>query len=203
MNELQEYLRQVAQFVRDNRNQLTPEQESRFAQILQNGFAKLDAMKAPPKPSNDATLLWILAGGNEDAFLNYLTQVGTPEAEQLLMNPEMLEQTLSQLNRFNPRVGVKDVENGIPISPLQSSNVYGSKYDPQEQKLRVRFQKGQVYEYDNVPPVIAKLFQSGAATAKTDGKNKFGEWWRGKNPSLGAATWKYLRGMNFPYQRVA
>ena len=77
------------------------------------------------------------------------------------------------------------------------------------QKLLVKFQgndgvgQGPVYAYEGVQPYIFNLFKHGAAIAKTTGSNKFGSWFRGKSPSVGAAVHQFLIAGNYPYQKVA
>ncbi len=93
-------------------------------------------------------------------------------------------------------------------SSMPSSNVEGFAYDDKNKKLYVRFlgkhpnPNGPVYSYDNVPPMIFELFRKGAVPARTDGKNKWGKWWKGKVPSMGASVYTLLRLGGFPYQRI-
>lgn len=148
-----------------------------------------------------ADLLWILSGGNPEAFVSYLRTVPDPSLNAILQRPEILNSLIQRFQTEMPQ-GIKPVEDGVEKSDLQSSNVWGSRYDPRSGRLRVKFNEGQVYEYQGVPPMIAKLFQAGAASAKTNGKNRFGAWWVGKNPSAGASVHQYLKAGGYPYQRV-
>lgn len=90
-----------------------------------------------------------------------------------------------------------------------SSNVHSFAYDPEKQQLFVRFQgdypkqDGPVYSYGGVPEDIFNMFQRGAIPARTKGKNKWGEWFVGKNPSLGASLNALIKTAGYPYQRVA
>lgn len=89
-----------------------------------------------------------------------------------------------------------------------SSNVHSFAYDPKNQKLFVKFQgeypkqDGPVYEYGGVPEDIFNMFQKGAVPARTKGKNKWGEWWVGKSPSLGASLNALIKTAGYPFQRV-
>ena len=93
--------------------------------------------------------------------------------------------------------------------PVESSNINSFNYDPKSGELFVKFQgdfpqqNGSVYKYGGVPPEIADLFMHGAAEATTDGSNKWGKWWKGKIPSLGAAMNQIIKAGGFPYQKVA
>jgi|SRR3974390_39914 len=92
---------------------------------------------------------------------------------------------------------------------MPSSNVEGFAYDDENGRLYVRFlgkhpdRNGPIYQYENVPPNIFEIFSKGAIPAKTNGKNKWGRWWKGKYPSMGAAMYHLIRAGGFPYQRVA
>lgn len=152
-------------------------------------------------PPTGADLLWILSGGQEDAFVNYLRTFPDPALNQLVRNPAQLSSTIERLNRTMPQ-GEQPQQDGIPHAPLNSSNVYGFQYDPKSGKLMVRFQGGSVYGYDNVPPGVFKVFQQGAVPAKTSGQNRWGKWWRGKIPSLGAAFYELIRQGGYPYQKL-
>ena len=154
---------------------------------------------APPSP--DAQLLWILAGQQEDAFLQYLQQYSTPETLALLQNPTELERVVQFLHAMMPS-GRQPVIDGIQHSDLNSSNIWGTQYDPSTGKMKVRFQGGAEYEYDGVPTNIYRAFSQGQASATTDGQNQYGKWWRGKNPSMGAAMNQYIKAGGFPYRRL-
>ena len=97
----------------------------------------------------------------------------------------------------------------VPQAQMPSSNVYGFNFDKGSGKLLVKFQgndglgQGPVYEYEGVPPIIFELFKKGAIPARTDGENKWGRWWKGKVPSLGASLYTLIKNGGFPYQRVA
>ena len=165
----------------------------------QNGASEPD-YPTPPITDN-INLLWILAGGQPNAFVSYLREFPDPEMSSLLHDPNLLSQTIDHLSRNSPieRFGQQD---GFPQAALQSSNVYGFKFDPRTKRLKVRFQSGSVYEYGGVPDQIFNLFSHGNASARTTGQNQHGAWWRGKNPSLGAALNQYIKEGGFPYKRL-
>lgn len=156
----------------------------------------------PPPLPEGTELLWQLAGGHPDAFANYLRTVPDRALNQLLQDPDRLEQIVQDLHeRFPPQEPIE--AHGVVQAPLQSSNIWGFNYDPDSRRLRVRFQGGSTYEYDNVPPYIYSIFHAGAVPARTSGQNEFGRWWIGKNPSLGAAFYAMIRSGPYPYERVA
>ncbi len=154
-----------------------------------------------PAPSPDAQLLWVLAGQQEQAFISYLREYPSDATNQLLNNPLQLSHVIEQLSHMMPQ-GMPPVVDGIQHADLNSSNVWGSKYNPQTGQMTVRFQGGSEYEYDGVPANIYRAFSKGNASAKTKGKNQYGEWWPSKLPSLGAALNQYIKASNFPYRRI-
>lgn len=175
----------------------------RATQRLQEFRQPTERFRETPLPLG-TELLWQLAGGNEDAFANYLRTVPDANLNNLLRNPGQLTSVIRQLNRQMPPESLQQGEaGGIPQAPLDSSNIYGFDYDPRSRKLAVRFQGGSIYTYDGVPPGIFMVFQQGAVPAKTEGANQYGQWWRGKQPSLGAAFYEMIRNGGYPYQKVA
>jgi hypothetical protein len=148
-----------------------------------------------------AEFLYLLAGGDPKAFAKYAKQVPDANINRLAKNKTALENTL---NKLQGSIQIsKGEEAGIPQAGLQSSTVYGFKYSPKNKRLFVKFQGDGVYKYDNVPSNIARLFMNGAAMAKTQGSNKFGAWWKGKKPSLGAALNQHIKNLGFPYQKIS
>lgn len=100
--------------------------------------------------------------------------------------------------------------NASSLNPsMPSSNIEGFSYDDKTGRLLVRFlgkhpnRNGPIYSYDQVPPNIFDIFRRGAIPAKTNGKNKWGEWWQGKYPSMGAAMSHLIKAGGYPYRQVA
>lgn len=158
-----------------------------------------EAISGPP--SIDAQLLWILAGQQEQPFISYLREFPSPDTMSLLSNPSQLSRTIEQLTQSMPP-GQAPVIGGVKQADLQSSNIWGTAYDPQTGKMKVRFQGGSEYEYEGVPANIYRAFAKGNASAKTQGKNQYGQWWVGKNPSLGAAMNQYIKAGGFNYRKL-
>lgn len=152
-------------------------------------------------PANDAQLLWILSGQQPQAFISYLRTYPTPATRYILSNPSILNQTIQQLSKMLPPGEPLNID-GVPKADLNSSNIWGATYDPRSGKMRVRFQGGSEYEYSGIPQNIFRAFIRGNASAKTKGKNKYGEWWPLKNPSLGAAMNQYIKQGGYPYQKI-
>lgn len=201
---------------------LTPEVEGMLSQVIQEvtnwmqGPGTAQAQEAAQIQSQAvsqqgateaANLLWYLSGGDQQAFLQYISQFPDPDTQALLRDPQRLQQIIQELQ--SKPLEPPQVVDGIPEADLNSSNVFGFKYDPRTQKLMVKFNgkdiksRGPLYQYAGVPPFIAELFMSGAIPAKTKGKNKWGHFWRGKNPSLGASAHQLLKLGGYNYQRLS
>lgn len=206
MDEFLSLFEQILQQVQENLHNLSPSEIEAVNAFLQEavGFIQEQANTAPtpsPIPAG-ADLLWILAGGQPDAFVQYLRTFPNPALNALVRNPTQLTQLLARLQQEMPR-GEPAQQDGIEHAPLQSSNIYGFRYDPKSGRLLVRFNSGSVYGYEGVPPAVFKIFESGAIPAKTSGSNKWGKWWRGKIPSTGASFHALIRLGGYPYQRLS
>jgi len=104
----------------------------------------------------------------------------------------------------------KSAQSSIPplTQSIPSSNISAFAYDPKNKRMFVQFlgkypnRDGSIYAYDGVPKEIFNIFQKGAVPAKTTGKNAWGEWWTGKNPSMGASMNVLLKQAGFPYAKL-
>lgn len=219
MDELLDYFELLLKYTEENGSNLNRSSQDALAQLIQQ-FSEIiqeigqnepiqgaeqnpaeTPRQLPTNPSNDAQLLWILAGQQPEAFISYLRTFPTTQTQSLLNDPNQLNATIVQLNQMMPK-GELPVIGGIQHADLNSSNVWGAAYDPKTGKMRVRFQEGGIYEYDGVPKAIFDAFIHGNAEAKTSGRNQYGRWWRGKNPSLGAALNQYIKLGKFPYRKI-
>lgn len=84
---------------------------------------------------------------------------------------------------------------------LQSAVIEENYYSPDISASLIKFRKGPFYAYQDVSTDEYEKFSSGKATAKTTGEANGIKWWKGKNPSKGAAFWKYIRDKK-PYSRL-
>lgn len=196
-DEFQAQIAEEINFLTGEIDRLYIQQEEQEKEQGPTGGATIEAPMPP-----GADLLWILSGGNEEAFVNYLRTFPDPALNALLQNPQQLFLTIEQLKRNMP-AGQHQEADGIEKAPLESSNIYGFKYEPKNGRLLVRFQNGSVYGYQGIHPGVFKAFQSGAVPAKTTGQNQYGRWWTGKQPSLGAAFYNLIRQGGYPYQKLS
>lgn len=206
VEQIKNALRQVMQLIASRGKPVSQEVKDLLRQVIRHAGERIaqlreaQATEAQPTPAG-ADLLWILSGGNADAFSRYLSNVPDPVLNSIASNPERVQSLINQLSK-KVTLPVGEVSEGIPKAELQSSNIFGFQYDPRRKLLRVKFQGDGIYEYGGVPPQIFKAFQAGAVPAKTTGSNEYGYWYRGKEPSLGAAFYELIRDQ-FPYQKVS
>jgi hypothetical protein len=201
VNPLIDQMIQILVEMLENGEELPDEVFGAIADVLEQQLTPKDQPIEAPVPYG-AELLWHISNGQTEAFINYLQTVPDPSLNNLLKDQTQLAHTISELSeRFPP--GQPPPIGGIEKAPLNSSNIWGFKYDPATGGLNVRFQGGSTYHYDNVPNYIFNIFQRGSVPAKTTGQNQHGAWWKGKNPSLGAAFYDLIRQGPYPYERVA
>jgi len=94
---------------------------------------------------------------------------------------------------------------------MQSSNTRGAFYDPDKKNLRVLFapkeggnELGAVYSYDNVDTEDFKQMTQGKAKPSSEGENKFGIWFQGKDKSVGSAFNEFIKKNpdKFPHEKI-
>lgn len=207
IEEIKNALRTVMQAIAKRGQALSPEVKELLGQVIRHAGERISQLReeqttaAQPTPPG-ADLLWILSGGNSEAFSKYLSNVPDPALNSIASNPARVQSLVNKLSQ-QVTLPAGEVKQGIPKADLQSSNIFGFQYDPRSGTLRVKFQGDGIYEYEGVPPQIFKLFQKGAIPAKTDGENEYGSWWRGKNPSLGGSMYALIKMGGYPYHKVA
>lgn len=129
-------------------------------------------------------------------------------AQELNLTADRIDQLriIERQTQEPPTIPSRPQENLTQAMP--SSNINAFAYDPESGALRVQFlgkypnPNGPIYNYSGVPRQIFDLFRKGAVPARTDGKNKWGKWWKGKVPSIGASLYTLLKTAGYPYQRL-
>jgi hypothetical protein len=131
------------------------------------------------------------------------------EMEITLQRIEQLREEESDVDRITGGQTIREPPINPPPGGLTSSNVNSFGYDDKTGRLLVKFQgdypqqNGPVYAYGGVPKQIFDLFKTGAVPARTDGKNKWGRWFRGKVPSLGASLFTLIKNGGYSYTRLS
>lgn len=217
IRELEEALMRILKGVQDiiaSGEGLSDEFQGVLAQAINATTERMDALqaeigqRAPVEAPNRVVeplgvdLLWQLASGDETAFVGYLRTFPDPALNALLRNPTQLQQTIEDLQRRMPPGQQPTSPEGIPHADINSSNIYGFRFNPKNGQLLVRFQNGSVYGYSGVPQGVFNVFRQGAVPAKTNGENSFGKFWIGKIPSLGAAFYQMIRQGGYPFEKL-
>lgn len=223
IEEIKNSLREMMQLLVQRGQPLSNELKLQIARVMEHAATRITQLRQetpavpqpttspisqPPSssinnaPSPDAQLLWILAGQQEQAFISYLREYPSPATQALLNNPNELSRIIEYLSQMMPQ-GTPPTVNGIQHTDLNSSTIWGTKYDPKTGQMLVRFQGGSEYIYDGVPQNIYRAFSKGNASARTQGSNQYGAWFVGKNPSMGAALNQYIKAGNFPYRKLS
>lgn len=86
--------------------------------------------------------------------------------------------------------------SAIGRGALPSSNIYRLGYNPETEEMLADFNSGARYKAEGVSQDRFDNLVAGRAVCKTKGANRYGSWFIGKSPSLGAAYWKYIRRAN-------
>lgn len=141
-------------------------------------------------------------------------QGATPMSDQLQgLVADQLAWLVGRIEQLSTQAPVEGLPPQPPEEPemgttMPSSNIHSFGYDQDTGRLLVKFQgdypeeNGPVYAYEGVPEGIFDIFRNGAVPAKTSGKNKWGQWWKGKMPSLGAAMYAAIKQGGYQYQRL-
>jgi len=105
---------------------------------------------------------------------------------------------------FLTELDEETVEHAFKVwrgSSIPSANVRRIVYNDETKEMVIQFQDKSIYTYFEVPFQTFLNVSGGEATCITTGENKYGSWFVGKNPSVGAAVWRYLRDSNIRYKK--
>lgn len=141
-----------------------------------------------------------------DQISQELRQLISQVTEHVATRIQQLRQDeQEQVEGMPPNIPPEDPQ----LNPsMPSSNINSFGYDEDTGRLLVKFQgdypqeNGPIYAYGGVPKQIFDLFRRGAVPARTHGQNRWGRWWEGKVPSMGASLYTLIREGGYPYQRL-
>lgn len=211
MTRLQDVLSNLVVYARENSRNLSSTTKARFIELIGKlgGVAAQRKEQPPPVPviPDAARLLWIASGSQPSVFAQYLMQYPDPSLDVLRQNRNMLSTVMEMLEAEFPK-GQRPEADGVQKAWVPSSNIWGFRYDPASQSLIVKFNgernqaDGPVYQYSGVPAEVYEIFRRGAVPAKTTGSNQWGNWWQGKEPSLGASMSELIKKGGYAYQRL-
>jgi len=186
--------------------------EQRIAEIkekIRRVLSMLEGMGEPPEEVKSAIRELVQVSLQE---IQQLRQQQQQEEEQQEIEQAEAEQAQTA-NELGPPSPPATTTTGEPIPPLEtaphpSSNINAFRYDPESQRLIVKFQdkypkqNGPVYAYEGVPKYIFDVFAKGSIGPKTSGKNAWHRWRKGVTPSHGAAMHALIKSGAFPYSRM-
>ena len=212
-NRLLGELRNLIALISESANELDDAESDAVSQFLENAFNRVRALQQEEQAAlnqvpQSAQLLWNAAGRQVKPFISFLQNYPDPELNAIRNNPQALFRIVRTLSDNFPPEPPQEA-NGFTESEIPSSNVFGFAYDPSQKQLFVKFngkdnkEDGPIYAYDNVPEQIFKIFAAGSIPAKTNGNNRWGQWWRGKKPSIGASHNDLIKKGGFPFRKVS
>ena len=149
-------------------------------------------------------------------IVQMITSSGQPISNEIKTKlAQVMDHVANRITELRGQESVVDQVGAVPPQepPLNqsmpSSNIHSFGYDPENERLLVKFQgndgagEGPVYGYGGVPKNIFDLFRKGSVPARTNGQNKWGKWWKGKVPSLGASLYTLIKEGGYPYQKLS
>ncbi len=128
------------------------------------------------------------------------------ELEEILNHPKLSDEF--KLNYFQELMEVELTEDNVEhefkkwrANNIRSSNVKKIMYNDEIQEMYIQFNDGSIYTYFNVPFQLFLEVSGGNATCITSGENKYGSWFVGKSPSVGAAVHRWLIKKGVSYKK--
>lgn len=126
--------------------------------------------------------------------------------EEVLDHPKLSDEF--KLKFFEELFGEEITEETIEYAfkkwradNIQSSNVRKIMYNDESKEMFIQFQDKSIYTYYNVSMNLFLDVSGGKATCITSGENKYGAWYVGKTPSVGAAVHKRLVKAGVQYKK--
>ena len=153
-------------------------------------------------------------------FIAQILQSGQPIDAQLeTMIAQAMEHVATRIQQLRSESANQSPADGLPPGQagetpqmqeaMPSSNIHQVAYDDKTGRLMVQFlgdypnKQGATYAYEGVPKNIFELFRKGAVPARTDGKNAWGRWWKGKSPSIGSSMYTLIKNGGYSYKKIA
>jgi hypothetical protein len=142
-------------------------------------------------------------GGIEEVQVEELAQpeAQPPKAKLDDLTTAAIGNTLRQGSPKGPVSQPKD-RRIEPIAPIESSTLRSLFYDPNEAYAQALFQSGAAYEYFGVPQEAVSKVMAGSDTTTTEGESAFRAFYRGKDPSVGAAFDEYIKKGGYEYAAI-
>lgn len=128
------------------------------------------------------------------------------DIDEVLDHPKLSDEF--KVNFFNELFGEELTDENVEhlfkkwrADNIQSSNVRKIMYNDETKEMFIQFQDKSIYTYFGVSFDLFLNVSGGKATCITSGENKYGAWYVGKTPSVGAAVHRYLIKQNIKYKK--
>ena len=128
------------------------------------------------------------------------------EIDEVLSNPRLSENY--KIKFFEELLGVELTDDNVEYEfkkwradNIRSSNVKKIMYNDETKEMFIQFQDKSIYTYFSVPFQLFLDVSGGRATCITSGENKYGVWYVGKTPSVGAAVHRFLIKKGVKYRK--
>lgn len=108
------------------------------------------------------------------------------------VEPVVSEVAMTKEENFDEWVQLKKWRS----SP-DSSNVKKILYQDETKEMVIQFNSGDIYTYYDVDFALFQEIFNGAGICRTEGSNRWGSWFIGKTPSVGAAVNQLLDGTRY------
>ena len=134
----------------------------------------------------------ILKYGGATPELNFKDFEELVVKEQPVTPPVVAEVAMTKEENFDEWVQLKKWRS----SP-DSSNVKKIMYNDEIREMVIQFNSGDIYTYYDINFSLFQAVFNGAGICRTEGSNRWGSWFIGKTPSVGAAVNQLLDGVRY------
>lgn len=128
------------------------------------------------------------------------------DIDEVITHPKLSDEF--KINFFQELFGEELTEDNVEYhfkkwraDNIRSANVRKIMYNDETKEMFIEFQDRSIYTYFEVPFQLFLDVSGGKATCLTSGENKYGSWFVGKTPSVGAAVHRYLVKKNVRYKK--
>lgn len=144
--------------------------------------------------------------GVEEIIVNMENKIVYWDIDELLAHPKLSNEY--KLNYIQDFIEVELTEDNVEhefkkwrATNIRSSNVKKIMYNDETKEMFIQFQDKSIYTYFGVSFNLFLDVSGGNATCITSGENKYGSWFVGKTPSVGAAVHRWLIKKGVAYKK--
>jgi hypothetical protein len=164
---------------------------------------KVDLESSKSYDDGCGKLMYDAWGG--DAALSWSERFLNSDEYRLHLVKDILKSDFSEISKRKLITDIlsskKEKYYTLRLTP-NSSNSDIIEYETEKKELRIKFNDGSTYLYENIEYRIFEKVWLGDAECKTSGTSPYGSWEVGDSPSVGAAIYKYLVKRGFNGRRI-